>query len=132
MVEILSAVLLLSGSFFILIAGIGVVRFPDIYLRMSATTKAATFGAGFTLLAAALEFDDLGVSMRAVATIFFIFLTAPIAAHVIGRAAYLNKIPLWEKSVCDQMKDMYSPHSRKLASSKENLDKLHKQAGADE
>lgn len=98
------------------IAGMGVVRFPDIFIRMSATTKAATFGVGFNLLAAAIHFDELGVQMRAIAAILFIFLTAPVAAHAIGRAAYLNHVPLWQKTLCDQLQGRYKGRTHKLAS----------------
>jgi len=122
--ELVAAIFLVIGSFFMLIAGIGVVRLPDLYLRMSATTKAATFGVGFTVLAAATFFGDLGVSTRAVATVLFLFLTAPVAAHVLGRAAYLNEVPLWEGTITDELKGKYNLKSHKLASSEEDIDRL--------
>jgi multicomponent Na+:H+ antiporter subunit G len=114
--ETACSILLICGAFFMCIAGIGLVRFPDLYIRMSATTKAATFGVGFNLLAAAIHFDSLGVQMRALAAICFIFLTAPVAAHLIGRAAYLNQVPLWEKTICDQLQGRYRRRTHELAS----------------
>lgn len=119
--ETICSVLLICGTFFMCIAGIGLVRFPDLYVRMSATTKAATFGVGFNLLAAAIHFETLGVQMRAIAAIFFILLTAPVAAHIIGRAAYLNRVPLWEKTLCDQLQGRYKGRTHKLASSIEKI-----------
>ena len=116
MIEIIAYSCLVAGSFFMMIAGIGMLRLPDIYMRLSATTKAATFGVGFNLLAAALFFSDLGVTSRALATIVFIFITAPVAAHVIARAAYLNKIPLWKDSICDELEGRYNEGSHELSS----------------
>jgi len=96
-------VLLLSiGVFFNLVAGLGLLRMPDLYMRVSATAKAATLGVGCLLGAAAIHFGELGVSSRAVATIVFIFFTAPVAGHMIGRAGYIAGVPLWEKNLTDQ------------------------------
>lgn len=130
--ELVAAIFLLIGSFFMFIAGIGLLRLPDLYLRMSATTKAATFGVGFTLLAAATYFGDLGVSTRAIATVLFLFLTAPVAAHVLGRAAYMNKVPLWEKTIHDELEGMYNMKSHKLASSEADVERLSDEADKEE
>jgi len=132
MIDWIVTIFLFLGSFFMFIAGIGVVRLPDIYLRMSATTKAATFGVGFILLAAALYFEDLGVTMRALAAIVFLFLTAPVAAHVIGRAAYINNIPLWDKTGVDELKGRYHGKAHELTSSKEQSDEKSRQRAIDQ
>ena len=92
--DVLSAVLMVTGSLFILLAAIGIVRMPDLLTRMSATTKAATLGASAMLLGLAVHFGDLGIVSRAGATILFLLLTAPVAAHMIGRAAYFSGVPL--------------------------------------
>lgn len=117
--DIFCAVAIVIGSLFMLIAGIGLVRFPDLYLRMSATTKAATFGVGFSLLAAALHFYDWGISTRALATIVFIFISAPVAAHIVGRAAYLNRVPLWKNTLCDELEGRYDVKSHRLANAEQ-------------
>ena len=103
MVEIFTAVLILIGALFMLIAGLGIVRMPDLYLRMSATTKAATLGAGSILLGAAIYFYDLGISSRAIATIIFLLITAPVAAHMLGRAAFSSGVPLWEDTLYNEL-----------------------------
>jgi len=103
----LTAALLISGASFLLIASIGLVRMPDLFTRMQAATKASTLGAGCMLLAVAVRFHSLGVGPRAVATAGFIFLTAPVAAHLIGRAAYVIRVPLWEKTVADEMRSQF-------------------------
>lgn len=104
---------ILVGAFFMFLAGLGMVRMPDLFLRMSSTTKAGTLGAGLILVGAAIYFDNFGVYTRAFATIGFLLLTAPVAAHMIGRAAYFDGIPLWEGTVQDDLRSHYraSTHS---------------------
>jgi multicomponent Na+:H+ antiporter subunit G len=105
MTETLPALLILVGAAFMLIAAIGIARLPDVYTRMSATSKAATLGASCVLLAGAFRFLDTGVSGRAIAAIGFVMLTAPVAAHMIGRAAYTTGVPLWKGTRRDELKD---------------------------
>jgi multicomponent Na+:H+ antiporter subunit G len=105
MSSIVTAVLLVLGSGFMLLAGVGVIRLPDLFMRMQAATKAATLGVGCMLLAVAVHFSDLAVTTRVVLVIAFVFLTAPVAAHVIARAAYSVGVPLWEGTFCDELRD---------------------------
>jgi multicomponent Na+:H+ antiporter subunit G len=112
MLEIFSAILLVTGALFMVVAGIGLVRMPDLFLRMSATTKAATLGAGLILLAVANYFQDFGTTTRALATIVFLLITAPVAAHMLGRAAYANGVPLWEGTLRDELHEQYHQHAR--------------------
>jgi multicomponent Na+:H+ antiporter subunit G len=114
---VLSLLLMIIGGIFAFLAGIGILRLPDMYIRMSATTKTATLGIGCILLATAIFFSDTGVTFRAAATILFLFLTAPVAAHMIGRAAYLTRVPLWEGTVIDELQSRYDPGDHTLASS---------------
>ena len=116
MQQAISAVLMIIGTLFMLLAGIGILRMPDLFLRMSATTKAATLGVSFFLLALAVYFGDLGITSRALATIIFVLLTAPVAAHMIGRAAYLDSIPLCEDTVVDDLSGRYDPGTHTLES----------------
>lgn len=105
--ELISAILLIIGALFIFLSALGVVRLPDLYLRMSASTKTSTLGVGTILLAAAIYFNELGLATRAIATLIFVLLTAPVAAHMIGRAAYFNGVPLWDKTRYDELKGRY-------------------------
>ena len=93
--DAVAAVLMVIGSLACLLAAIGVLKLPDVLTRMSATSKAATLGKGCLLLAIAVDFADKSVVIRALATVLFVFLTAPVAAHIIGRAAYALGVPLW-------------------------------------
>lgn len=101
----ITATLACIGAIFLLLAGLGIVRLPDLFCRASATTKAATLGVGCLLVAAALHFDDLRITTRAIATIAFLFLTAPVAAQMIARAAYHEGVPLWSGTVRDEFRD---------------------------
>ena len=85
-----------------LLAAVGLLRLPDVLLRMSATAKAATVGAALSVLGASLHFGDLGTVARAVIIIAFLFLTAPVASHMIGRAAYREGMPLWEGTMANE------------------------------
>ncbi|MBR2656747.1 MAG: monovalent cation/H(+) antiporter subunit G [Loktanella sp.] len=90
MIEILVGIFLLIGSFFALVAAIGIFRLPDVLMRMHASTKAGTLGSSLILLGCAIFFSDGAITTRVIATIVFLMLTAPIAAHMIGRAAARN------------------------------------------
>ena len=104
MSEILSAILIVLGSAFMLLAGVGVLRMPDVFMRMQAAAKAATLGSGCTLLAVAVHFGGLTVATRVLVIIVFLFLTAPVAAHMIARAAYSIGTPLWQGTITDELR----------------------------
>jgi len=95
--------LLISGVVFAMVAAVGIIRFPDVFMRLSANAKAATLGSSFILGATALHFDDVRISAKIAAIIVFLVLTGPVAAHMIGRAAYYGKVPLWKGTICDEL-----------------------------
>lgn len=105
--DLISAALMLVGVFFMGVGALGLLRMPDLYMRMSATTKSATLGVSFVLLAAAVHFGNIGITTRALATIAFLFMTAPVAAHMIARAAYLRQLQLWEHTHTDELQGRY-------------------------
>jgi len=114
--EGLTALLLLTGAFFMLVGAVGIVRLPDLFMRMSATTKSATLGVSFMMLAVALHFNDLAIGARALATILFVFLTAPVAAHMIARAGYLRGVNLWQGTISDELQGRYDEETGELES----------------
>lgn len=114
MTEAVSTVLLLIGAAFLLLAAIGLVRMPDLFTRMSAATKGTTLGVGCMLLAVGVYFPGLGITTRALAGIGFFVVTAPVAAHMIGRAAYFVGVPLWEGTVRDELRGRYDPLTHAL------------------
>lgn len=112
MSELLVVVLLLSGGVLMLLAGVGIVRFPDLFTRMQATAKVATLGVALVLIAVAVHFRDLAVTVQAALVVAFFILTAPIAAHVIARAAYVIGLPPWLPTGIDELRGRYEPASR--------------------
>lgn len=100
--HISSLIAIWLGIILMVISGIGILRFPDYYIRVSAITKAATLGAGLIVIGATLYFNEFEVAVKAFFIIIFLFLTSPIAAHIISREAYDDKIPFWDKTKVDE------------------------------
>lgn len=95
--DIFVIVFLITGTFFVLSASIGVIRFPDVYTRLHASTKAATLGiAGIMIGAFIFLYAEHGiVSGKLILGIIFVLLTAPVSAHMIGRAAHSSGVKPW-------------------------------------
>jgi multicomponent Na+:H+ antiporter subunit G len=102
MTDGVTGVLWIVGSSFAFLAALGVVRMPDVFTRMQASTKASTLGLGCLLLGAALQLADLASTIRLVSIGAFILLTTPVSAHVIARASYRANLPLWDGTVLDE------------------------------
>jgi len=91
----------LGGLFFLFVGALGLLRLPDVYNRLHATTKCDTLGAGLVLLSLALQ-SSLTVGIRLALLIIFILVTNPTAAHLIARAAYKSGIrPIVNRRVSD-------------------------------
>lgn len=114
--ELATCFFMLTGAIFSLIAAVGIFRMPDLFTRMQAAAKTSTLGVGCTILSVAIYFSDTGVTTRAVLVILFLFLTAPVAAHMIARAGYISGLRLWDKSVADEMRGQYDITTHELAS----------------
>jgi multicomponent Na+:H+ antiporter subunit G len=112
---LLSNICFLLGASFILIAAIGLLRMPDLLMRMHAATKAGTLGAGLILVGVCIHFQQWQVTTEATLTILFIFITAPVLA----RAAYFRGLRLAKITSIDELKEHYSQKSLK---SQENND----------
>lgn len=103
LLETIGAVFIASGSLFVLVASIGLVRLPDLLTRMHALTKAGTLGFGLVFLGAGVYFWNLGVFTKIVIGIAFISLSAPVGAHAIARSAYFVNIKLWSATLLDEL-----------------------------
>jgi multicomponent Na+:H+ antiporter subunit G len=101
--DYIAGILVIVGGFFAFVASIGLVRLPDIYSRSHAASKAGTVGSGLMMIALAVTAGDAGTAIRALAGVLFFILTAPIAAHLLARAAYKVGYKLWDGSVIDEM-----------------------------
>jgi multicomponent Na+:H+ antiporter subunit G len=102
MIDIATAVLWLAGSAFALLAAVGVLRMPDVFTRMQASTKASTLGLGCLLMGTVLQMGDFAAFVRAAGIGGFILMTTPVAGLVIARASYFADIPLWKGTVLDE------------------------------
>lgn len=120
MKDILIMILASFGAIFILSSSIGLLRKPDVYLRISVTAKASTLGIGLMLSSAALFFNDYSVTTRIVAIILFVFLTISIGGHLLARAAYFTKTPIWKGTKVDDLAGQYDEVTHELYSEKHN------------
>ena len=102
---LLSAVLLLAGVFLSLVAAIGLMRLPDLFSRMHAATKPATLGLLLITVGAALRMEDGSDAVKLLLVAAFQFLTAPVAAHMIGRASYGAGTGALDQLVVDDLRD---------------------------
>ncbi|HDH81850.1 MAG: Na+/H+ antiporter subunit G [Thermoplasmata archaeon] len=93
----------LIGSLFFLFGTIGLVRMPDLYNRMQASTKTTTLGVLSFLVGIGLM--ELSWLIKLLIIAFFVVLTAPIGASALARASYKHGIKLWKKSVVDKYKE---------------------------
>ena len=87
-IETTAWLLILSGSLLALVAGIGLQRFPDVFARMHAATKPATLGLILILAGTALLIEDPGSTTKLLLVLVLQFITAPVGAHMVGRATY--------------------------------------------
>lgn len=88
MIEFLLAILILAGAAFTFIGSLGLIRLRDFYTRLHAPTKATTLGVGCLLIASMLYFSDRGdLSLHEMLVTLFLFITAPVSAHLMAKAA---------------------------------------------
>jgi multicomponent Na+:H+ antiporter subunit G len=113
-IESVVALLILLGAILALLSAWGLIRLPDVYTRSHAATKSATLGVMSILLGTFIFFwVEMGeLSWRLLLGIAFVFVTAPVAGHLIGRAAYRSGVPLWGRSVRDDLRQVLQPKRR--------------------
>jgi multicomponent Na+:H+ antiporter subunit G len=102
MVEWVSGGLTMVGATLALLAGVGVLRMPDVFTRMQASTKASTLGLGCLLAGLAIQRPEVSFVIRALSIGAFMMLTTAVSAHVIARAAALAGAPLWRGTRTDE------------------------------
>jgi len=104
--EILVAACLLLGTFLIVVTGLGLLRFPDVFCRMHAAGKAGTLGVVTIIVGTVIAFagTEHDVSVRGLLAVVFQFLTSPAATHLLARASYICDYPLSERTAVDELK----------------------------
>lgn len=93
MLEIAAGILVLVGAGFTLVAAIGILRLPDLLTRMHASTKAGTLGLGLIVTAILLDASSAAMAEKALALFLLVLATAPVAAHLVGRAVWRVMTP---------------------------------------
>lgn len=106
LLELLIAALLLLGTFLIVLTGIGLVRFPDVFCRMHAAGKAGTLGVSLVVLGVTVHFagTENDVWARGLLAVAFQLLTSPAATHLLARAAYVCDYPLAARTAVDELR----------------------------
>lgn len=94
-----------AGTLLVLVSAWGLLRMPDIYMRLQAATKASSLGAGLVLAGAAISFGTIDAATRALATVAFILLTMPLAAHLVARTAHRKETKKWERTRRDDLQE---------------------------
>lgn len=97
--------LLVLGTALMVLGSVGLVRLPDVYTRAQAASKAGTLGLAMSFAAVGLHFRELGFSSQALGVIIFAFLSVPVAAHAITRAAHHANIPIWPRGSVDELRE---------------------------
>ena len=102
MTDIIGYILVIIGILFDIFGCIGLVRFPDVYNRLQASTKCVTLGTVLLLIGVAIISATGATSAKAIICAIFILITSPTAAHAIAKGSYASGVPLWENSVVDK------------------------------
>lgn len=103
--ELLPILLILIGTVFNFISSFGLIRLPDVYTRSHAVSKSTTIGVLFILSGTFVFFMLEGVfSIRLFLGILFVFLTSPVASHVIVRSAYRSKVKFADITIQDDLR----------------------------
>jgi multicomponent Na+:H+ antiporter subunit G len=102
-IDIIASVLIVSGVALTLLAGIGLQRFDDVFARMHAATKAITLGLLLIVIAASFEMEQRGDVAKLLLAATLQFITAPVAAHMVGRAAYRAGTEVSPKTSVDEL-----------------------------
>lgn len=122
MKEAIVIFLLVSGAVFILLSAVGLLRMPDLYTRLSVTTKANTLGIGAILTALIIFFEsDLSILTRSLTALIFILITIPVAGHFLARVAYFIGIEKQQGSEKDALHKKFG--SMKKPEEKEKSEK---------
>ncbi len=102
MTDTIGYILITIGVLFNIFGCIGLVRFPDVYNRLQASTKCVTLGTILVLIGTAFVHGWGPIAAKAIICAVFILITSPTAAHAIAKGAYASGVELWEDSVVDK------------------------------
>ena len=121
--HVVAAVLFLAGSFLAMVAGIGIAKFPDLLSRMHAATKPQVLGLGMLMTALALEIRTGVVVWTLLLVVLFQFITAPVSAHMVGRAGYRTGRVRHDLLVVDELTEDLAAVAKSAADEKSAAEK---------
>lgn len=105
MIDIIGIIFISIGLFFDVFGCLGLIRLPDVYNRLQASTKCVTFGTCSIMFGTFLMQGFNATGIKSLLCIVFLVLTAPVSAHALARGAHIAGVKLWKKSVCDKYED---------------------------
>ncbi len=103
MTEWLAFTALILGALFVLVSAIGILRLPDLFMRMHATTKTNSLGIALILIGVILVFPQWNIFFKGLLVIVFTFLTTPLGSHMISKTGHMLNISTWNRYVRDDM-----------------------------
>lgn len=103
--DIAGTIVLILGTGLMLLGALGLLRMPDVFTRMQASSKSSTLGLAAAFVAVAMRFPEIGVVSQSLVVIIFAFISIPVGAHMIMRAAHAAGMPIWPRGSIDEMKD---------------------------
>ena len=105
MINLIGLIFIGAGLVFDIFGCLGLVRLPDVYNRLQASTKCVTLGTCSILFGTFLIAGFTAAGLKSLLCMLFLLLTSPVAAHAIARGAHRAGVKLWDKSVIDKYKE---------------------------
>lgn len=103
----LACLCLLAGMFFLFVGAVGIVRFPDAYNRLHASSKCSTLGLLGLVLAAIFHVGTLAIATKGLLTVLFAFVATPVGSHILAKAAHMDLLQQWEGTLSDELAEDY-------------------------
>ena len=103
--EVIGLWFIIAGLIFNFFGCLGLIRLPDVYNRLQASTKCVTLGTCGILFGLFLFKGFTAAGIKAILCILFVVLTAPVSAHALSRGAHASGVKLWKGSVCDKYQE---------------------------
>ena len=108
--DVVTVVLLVSGLSFMLIGAWGTVRLPDAYHRLHAASKCSTLGLLGLLLGAVVHIGTVAALSKALLTLVFTFVAAPVGSHMLARSAHAAGLEQWDRTLSDELAEDQGDH----------------------
>lgn len=101
--DIIACFFVLFGLFFMFVGALGIIRFPDAYNRLHAASKCSTLGLAGLTLAAVFHIATMSVVAKGLMLILFAFVATPVGSHILAKAAHIDRMKQWPKTLSDEL-----------------------------